>query len=184
MDVPDAELTELRRRIKATRLPEKEPVADMSQGIPLATVEKLALLGKRVRLAQVRSEIQRLPELHHRDRRPGHPLHSCSLEARERPPIIVTHGWPGSAVWHLKIIEPLTNPTAHGGRIGRIPCGDPVDAGLRILGKANLDRLGPRPHRTRLGGVDESSRLHALRGARRRLGRDHHGPDGGRPRRD
>ena len=67
-------------------------------------------------------------------------------------PLIVTHGWPGSIIEQMKIIEPLTNPTAHGGkRIGRLPPGDSVDARLRILGQANHDRLGPRPHRPRLG---------------------------------
>ena len=59
-------------------------------------------------------------------------------------PIIVTHGWPGSIIEQLKIIEPLTNPTAYGGtRSGRLPPGDPVAAGPRLLGQADRDRLGP-----------------------------------------
>ena len=117
VDVPEAELTDLRRRIKATRLPEKEPVADMSQGVPLATVEKLARYwANEYDWRKVRSEDQCRPELHHRDRRPGHPLHSCSLEARERPSDhrharLALLGRPHCS----KIIEPLTNPTAHGG---------------------------------------------------------------------
>ena len=94
-------------------------------------------------------------------------------------PVIVTHGWPGSVIEQLKIIDPLVNPTAHGGkRIGRFPCGDSVDAGLRILRQADRDRLGPRAHRTCLGGADEAPRVHAIRGARRRLGRGRHRPDG------
>ena len=59
-------------------------------------------------------------------------------------PMIVTHGWPGSIIEQLKIIEPLTNPTAYGGtRGGRLPRGDPVAAGPRLLGQADRDRLGP-----------------------------------------
>ena len=62
--------------------------------------------------------------------------------------------------------------------IGRFPCGDSVDAGLRVFGQADHDRLGPRPHRTCLGRADEAPWVHAICGARRRLGRDCHRPDG------
>ena len=63
-------------------------------------------------------------------------------------PLIVTHGWPGSVIEQLKIIDPLTNPTAHGGeRIGRLRPRDPVDAGLWLLGQADHDRLGSLAHR-------------------------------------
>ena len=61
-------------------------------------------------------------------------------------PLIVTHGWPGSIIEQLKIIDPLTDPTAHGGeRIGRIRRRDPVDAGLRVLGQADQPRAGIPP---------------------------------------
>ena len=77
-------------------------------------------------------------------------------------PLIVTHGWPGSIIEQLKIIEPLTDPTAHGGeRGGRVPSGDPVDAGLRVLRQADHHRLGSGAHRARLGRADEAPRLHA-----------------------
>ena len=60
-------------------------------------------------------------------------------------PLIVTHGWPGSVIEQLKIIDPLTNPTAHGAqRVGRVPSGDPVAAGPRLLRQADHHRLGPR----------------------------------------
>ena len=60
-------------------------------------------------------------------------------------PLIVTHGWPGSVIEQLKIIDPLTNPTAHGASAGgRFPSGDSVDAGLRVFGQADHDRLGSR----------------------------------------
>ena len=76
-------------------------------------------------------------------------------------PLIVTHGWPGSIIEQMKIIDPLTNPTAHGGkRIGRVPRGDSVDAGLRILRQADHHRLGSRPHRACLGRADEAPRVH------------------------
>ena len=82
VSVPEAELTELRRRINATRWPEREPVTDASQGVQLATMQKLArLLGDRVRLAQVRGQTDRSAAVHHRDRWAGHPLHSRSFEA-------------------------------------------------------------------------------------------------------
>ena len=60
-------------------------------------------------------------------------------------PVIVTHGWPGSVIEQLKIIDPLTDPTAHGGtRRGRFRCRDPVLAGLRLLRQAHRHRLGLR----------------------------------------
>ncbi len=80
VDVPEADLTDLRRRIAATRWPEKETVADQSQGVPLAMTQELAqLLGNGVRLAPVRSEVERPAAVHHRDRRFGHPLHPRSV---------------------------------------------------------------------------------------------------------
>ena len=95
-------------------------------------------------------------------------------------PLIVTHGWPGSIIEQLKIIDPLTNPTAHGGkRLGCVPCGDSVDAGLRVLGQADHDRLGPRAYRTCLDRADEAPRIQALCRARRRLGWGRRRHDGG-----
>ena len=116
LDVPDAELTELRRRIKSTRLPEKEPVADMSQGIPLATVEKLARYwANEYDWRKCEARINAFPNfITEIDGLDIHFIHARSKHENALP-IILTHGWPGSVVWHLKIIEPLTNPTAHGG---------------------------------------------------------------------
>ena len=76
-------------------------------------------------------------------------------------PLIVTHGWPGSVVEQLKIIEPLTNPTAHGGSASdAFHLVIPSMPGYGYSGKPTTDRLGPRPHRARLGRADEASRLH------------------------
>ncbi len=82
VDIPEADLADLRQRLAATRLPEQETVSDNSQGVRLATVQKLARYwANRIRLAQDRSEAECLSQLHHRDRRPRHPLHPCPLEA-------------------------------------------------------------------------------------------------------
>ena len=169
VDVPEAELTELRRRIKATRLPEKEPVADMSQGVPLATVEKLARYwANDYDWRKCEARINAFPNfITEIDGLDIHFIHARSKHENALP-IIVTHGWPYSVARTAqdhRATDQSDGTWRH--RIRRLPCGDPVDSGLRIFGKADLDRLGPRPHRTRLGGVDESSGLHALRGARR-----------------
>ena len=116
VDVPEAELTALRRRIKATRLPEKEPVADMSQGVPLATIEKLARYwANEYDWRKVEVRINAVPNfVTEIDGLDIHFIHARSKHENALP-IIVTHGWPYSVVALLKIIEPLTNPTAHGG---------------------------------------------------------------------
>ena len=77
-------------------------------------------------------------------------------------PIIVTHGWPGSIIEQLKIIEPLTDPDRPWRqRGGRLPRRDPVAAGLRLLRQADGAGLDPRPHRQGLGDADAAPRLHA-----------------------
>jgi pimeloyl-ACP methyl ester carboxylesterase len=116
VDVPDAELTDLRRRIKATRLPEKEPVTDLSQGVPLATIEKLTRRwtnGYDWRKCEAR--INAVPNfITEIDGLDVHFVHARSQHEYALP-IIITHGWPYSVAALLEIIEPLTNPTAHGG---------------------------------------------------------------------
>ena len=116
VNVPDAELTDLRRRIEATRLPEKEPVTDLSQGVPLATIEKLTRRwtnGYDWRKCEAR--INAVPNfITEIDGLDIHFVHARSQHENALP-IIVTHGWPYSVAALLKIIEPLTNPTAHGG---------------------------------------------------------------------
>ena len=81
VNVPEAELTELRRRINATRLPEKETVADFSQGVQLAFIQALARYwATDYDWRQVRGATERPSPIHHRDRWAGHPLHSRPLE--------------------------------------------------------------------------------------------------------
>jgi pimeloyl-ACP methyl ester carboxylesterase len=115
IDVPAADLAELRRRIVATKWPEREPVPDASQGVQLATMQKLAQYwatdydwrkceARLNALPQFTTTIDGL-DIHYIHVRSNHP---------NAMPLIVTHGWPGSIIELLKIIEPLTNPTAHG----------------------------------------------------------------------
>ena len=113
---PEADLTELRRRIKATRLPEKETVADFSQGVPLATVQKLARYwATEYDWRKVEARLNAVPNfITEIDGLDIHFIHVRSKHENALP-VIVTHGWPGSIVEQLKLIEPLTNPTAHGG---------------------------------------------------------------------
>ena len=82
VNVPEADLVEMRKRINATRWPEKETVADHSQGVPLATMQKLARYwATEYDWRKVEARLNALPQLHHRDRRAGHSFHSRSLEA-------------------------------------------------------------------------------------------------------
>ena len=112
---PEAELTELRRRINATRWPERETVTDDSQGVPLATMQKLARYwGTDYDWRKGEATLNALPNfITEIDGLDIHFIHVRS-QHEDALPLIVTHGWPGSIIEQLKIIEPLTNPTAHG----------------------------------------------------------------------
>ena len=115
VEVPEAELAELRRRIKATRLPDKETVADFSQGVPLGTVEKLAhYWATEYDWRKVEARLNAVPNfITEIDGLDIHFIHVRSKHENALP-VVVTHGWPGSIVEQLKIIDPLTNPTAYG----------------------------------------------------------------------
>ncbi|MDH6234815.1 pimeloyl-ACP methyl ester carboxylesterase [Mesorhizobium soli] len=111
----EADLDDLRRRLAGTRWPEKETVADDSQGVPLAMVQELAQYWQaeydwRKCEARLNSLPQFMTEI---DGLPIHFIHVRSVH-QDALPLIVTHGWPGSVIEQLKIIDPLTNPTAHG----------------------------------------------------------------------
>ena len=145
VNVPEAELTDLRRRINATRLPEKETVADFSQGVPLATVQKLARYwATEYDWRKVEARLNAAAATSSPRSMGSTSISSMSVRSmRMRCRVIVTHGWPGSIVEQLKLIDPLTNPTAHGGtRGGCLPRGHPVDAGLRLLGQADRPPAG------------------------------------------
>jgi pimeloyl-ACP methyl ester carboxylesterase len=116
VDVPDEALAELRRRIAATVWPDRETVADTSQGVPLATMQELArhwATGYDWRTCEAR--LNALPQfLTEIDGLDIHFIHVRSRHA-DALPLVVNHGWPGSVIEQLKIIDPLVDPTAHGG---------------------------------------------------------------------
>jgi pimeloyl-ACP methyl ester carboxylesterase len=112
---PESELTELRRRVTATRWPEQETVSDDSQGVPLALLQELIRYwGTDYDWRKCEARLKALPQfLTEIDGLDIHFIHVRSPH-EDALPLIVTHGWPGSVIEQLKIIEPLTNPTAHG----------------------------------------------------------------------
>jgi len=116
IDVPESDLEDLRARIAATRWPEKETVEDPSQGVQLATMQALAdyWLNEydwRKCEAKLNSVPNFITEID------GLDIHFVHVRSKHEDalPLIVAHGWPGSVIEQLKIIDPLTNPTAHGG---------------------------------------------------------------------
>ena len=117
MNIPREELADLKNRIQATKWPEKETVADFSQGVPLATIRKLAdYWVTEYDWRNVEAKLNALPQfLTEIDGLDIHFAHVRS-EHENALPIIIAHGWPGSLVEQLKIIDPLVNPTAHGGK--------------------------------------------------------------------
>jgi pimeloyl-ACP methyl ester carboxylesterase len=116
VNVPDSELTELRRRIVGTRWPDRETVADASQGVQLATMQAVARYwATDYDWRKIEAKLNALPQfITEIDGLDIHFLHIRSKHD-DALPLIVTHGWPGSIIEQMKIIEPLTNPTAHGG---------------------------------------------------------------------
>lgn len=116
VDVPEATLADLRRRVSATKWPECETVTDDSQGVRLATMQALARYWAmeydwracEARLNAVPNFVTNID---------GLDIHFIHVRSRHEDalPVIITHGWPGSIIEQLKVIEPLTDPTAHGG---------------------------------------------------------------------
>ena len=116
VNIPEAALVDLRKRIAATRWPDKETVTDQSQGVPLATIKKLARYWQtKYDWRKVEAKLNALPQfITNIDGIDIHFIHVRSKHPNALP-LIITHGWPGSIIEQLKIIDPLTNPTAHGG---------------------------------------------------------------------
>jgi pimeloyl-ACP methyl ester carboxylesterase len=115
VNIPEAELTDLRRRVSATKWPERETVTDESQGVQLSTIQKLARYWAtehdwRKCEAKLNARPQFITEID------GLDIHFIHVRSKHENalPLIVTHGWPGSVIEQLKIIDPLTDPTAHG----------------------------------------------------------------------
>lgn len=117
VSIPQAKVSELRRRINATLWPESEQVADDSQGVQLATMTKLAAYwGGEYDWRRVERRINAVPNFI--TTIDGLDIHFIHVKSRERNamPLIITHGWPGSFIEQMKIIDPLVDPVAHGGR--------------------------------------------------------------------
>lgn len=116
IEVSDAELADLRRRIKATRWPERETVRDSSQGVQLATIRKLAdYWASDYDWRKIEAKLKALPQFV--TEIDGLDIHFVHVRSKHENalPVIITHGWPGSILEQLKLIDPLTNPTVHGG---------------------------------------------------------------------
>ena len=113
---PEEALADLRRRIQATRWPDKETVGDQSQGVQLATVQKLARYwATEYDWRKAEAKLNALPQfITTIDGVDIHFIHVRSKHPNALP-MIITHGWPGSVIELLKVIDPLTNPTAYGG---------------------------------------------------------------------
>lgn len=116
VNFPEADLIDLRRRVKATRWPDRETVKDPSQGAQLATMQALARYWATEHdWRRIEAKLNALPQfITEIDGLDIHFIHVRSKHENALP-MMVTHGWPGSIIEQLKIIDPLTNPTSHGG---------------------------------------------------------------------
>jgi pimeloyl-ACP methyl ester carboxylesterase len=115
VDIPDEALDDLRRRIAATQWPEKETVADQSQGVPLAMIQELARYwATDYDWRKCEAKLNALPQF--MTKLDGLDIHFIHVRSQHEDalPLIVNHGWPGSVIEQLKIIDRLTTPTAHG----------------------------------------------------------------------
>jgi pimeloyl-ACP methyl ester carboxylesterase len=116
IDFPKEAVADLRRRIEATKWPDRETVTDASQGVQYATMQKLARYwAKDYDWSKCEAKLNSVP--HFVTEIDGLDIHFIHVRSKHENamPLIITHGWPGSIIEQLKIIDPLTNPTAHGG---------------------------------------------------------------------
>ena len=117
INISEEEIADLRRRVKASRWPQRETVADASQGVQLATMQKLAQYwATDYNWSKCEAQLKALP--HFTTEIDGLDIHFIHVRSKHPNalPIIITHGWPGSIIEQLKVIGPLTDPTAHGGK--------------------------------------------------------------------
>jgi pimeloyl-ACP methyl ester carboxylesterase len=116
VEVAQADLDELRRRVQAVRWPEKETVTDTAQGVQLATMQALARYwGTKYDMRRFETRLNAVPQF--MTEIDGLDIHFIHVRSRHENalPLIITHGWPGSVIEMLNVIGPLTDPTAHGG---------------------------------------------------------------------
>jgi hypothetical protein len=175
----DEAIADLRGRIAAWRPPEREPVGDQSQGVQLATVQDLVnYWATDYDWRGCEAKLNALPQfITSIDGLDVHFIHVRSPEQNALP-LIVSHGWPGSVIEQLKIIEPLTNPTGHGGSASdAFDVVIPSLPGYGFSGKPAATGWGP-DRIARVGGAHAAARTYALRRTGRRLGHRDLGRDG------
>ena len=168
VDIAEDALVDLRKRIGATRWPDRETVPDQSQGVQLATIQALARYwASEYDWRKIEAKLNALPNfITEIDGLDIHFIHVRSKHDNALP-LIVTHGWPGSIIEQLKIVDPLTIPPRRRSASDAFDVVIPSMPGYGFSSKPTADRLGPRAHRARLGRVDEAPRLQSLRGAGR-----------------
>ena len=180
VNVPDAELTELRRRINTTKWPERETVTDASQGVQLATSQALARYWQtEYDWRKVEARLNALPQFV--TEIDGLDIHFIHVRSKhdDALPLIVTHGCPGSVIEQLKIVDPLTNPTAHGASASdAFHLVIPSILGFGFSGKPTTTGWGPDRIARAWTELMKPPRIHAICGTRRRLGSAYHGSDG------
>ena len=145
VNIPQADLDDLRRRILATRLPEKETVSDHSQGVQLATIDAVRdYWGNSYDWRKIEARINSYPQFI--TTIDGLDIHFIHVQSKHRNalPLIITHGWPGSIIEQIKVIDPLTDPTAYGGRAeDAFDVVIPSMPGYGFSGKPNSTGWGP-----------------------------------------
>ncbi|MDO6430384.1 epoxide hydrolase [Flavitalea sp. BT771] len=117
VSIPEKALVDLKQRVKATKWPERETVSDFSQGVPLATIQKLASYWTtNYDWRKIEAKLNTYPQF--MTTIDGVDIHFIHVRSKHKNalPVIITHGWPGSVIEQLKIIGPLTDPTAYGGK--------------------------------------------------------------------
>ena len=178
---PNEDLRDLRKRVKATRWPGKETVNDETQGVRLATMQKLAQYWANEHdWSKCEAKLNSFP--HFITEIDGLDIHFIHVRSKHENalPVIVTHGWPGSIIEQLKIIEPLTNPTAHGGSAAdAFHLVIPSMPGYGFSGKPTTTGWGPERIARAWATPHGAPGIPALRRARRRLGCAHRRHDGG-----
>jgi hypothetical protein len=169
-DVPQPALDDLSRRIADTRWPDRE--TDPSQGVRLETIQALARYwATEYDWRRFEARFAALP--HFTTEIDGVDIHFIHVRSQHEDalPLIVTHGWPGSTVEQLKIIEPLTDPTAHGASAAdAFHLVIPSLPGHGFSGKPTETGWDPIRIARAWGRADEAPRIRQVRGARRRLG--------------
>ena len=180
VETSEEELQALRHRVADTRWPDKETVPDHSQGVQLETIQELARYwASDYDVHRCQTKLNALPQF--KTEIDGLDIHFIHVRSRhdDALPLILTHGWPGSIIELLKVIDPLTNPTAHGGNASdAFHVVIPSMPGYGYSDKPGAPGWGPDHIASCLGRADEAPRIRPLRCARRRLGSGCHRPDG------